>query len=177
MHEFTFTQATPDFDLDEVVTYGRSQGVELIGYHETGANLVNYLAQVDDAMALYERLGIHNIKIGQAGTRLNMTEWHHGQFGVRYYREVLEKAARHRLAVNFHEPIKDTGERRTWPHMMTREGARGQEYDAWSEGNPPSHHVILPFTRMLAGPMDFTPGMFDLHPVRDGKPRDSLLFW
>jgi alpha-glucosidase len=162
MHEFSFTRSTPDFDLEDVVAYGRSKGVELIGYHETGSNLVNYLAQIDEAMALYERLGIHNIKIGQVGTRLNMEEWHHGQFGVRYYREVLEKAAEHKLAVNFHEPIKDTGERRTYPHMMTREGARGQEYDAWSEGNPPSHHVILPFTRMLASPMDFTPGVLDV---------------
>ena len=156
--------------MEEVVAYGRSRGVELIGYHETGANLVNYLAQVDEAMALYERLGVHNIKIGQVGTRLNMKEWHHGQFGVRYYREILEKAAEHRLAVNFHEPIKDTGERRTYPNMMTREGARGQEYNAWSEGNPPSHDVILPFTRMLASPMDFTPGVFDVMiKERDGR--------
>jgi alpha-glucosidase len=170
MHQFSFTESTPDFDLEAVAAYARERGVELIGYHETGANLVNYLAQVEDGMALYQRLGIHNIKIGQVGTRLNMKEWHHGQFGVRYYRRVLEKAAEHQLAVNFHEPIKDTGERRTYPHMMTREGARGQEYNAWSEGNPPSHHVILPFTRMLASPMDFTPGIFDVMiKERDGR--------
>lgn len=170
MHEFTFTRPTPDFDLEEVVRYGRSKGVELIGYHETGSNLINYLAQIDEAMALYERLGIHNIKIGQVGSRLNMKEWHHGQFGVRYYREVLKKAAEHQLAVNFHEPIKDTGERRTYPNMMTREGARGQEYNAWSEGNPPSHHLILPFTRMLGSPMDFTPGVLDVMiKERDGR--------
>ncbi len=170
MHQFSFTQSTPDFDLEQVVAYGRSKGVELIGYHETGSNLVNYLAQIDDGMALYQRLGIHNIKIGQVGSRLNMTEWHHGQFGVRHYRSVLKKAAEYGLAVNFHEPIKDTGERRTYPNMMTREGARGQEYNAWSEGNPPSHTVILPFTRMLCSPMDFTPGIMDVMiKERDGR--------
>jgi alpha-glucosidase len=162
MHEFSFTQFTPDFDLQVIADYARSKGVKLIGYHETGSNLTNYLAQIDDGMALYQKMGMNDIKIGQVGTRLNMEEWHHGQSGVRYYREVLKKAAEYQLAVNFHEPIKDTGERRTYPHMMTREGARGQEYNAWSEGNPPSHHVILPFTRMLCSPMDFTPGVFDV---------------
>ncbi|MBN1821381.1 MAG: glycoside hydrolase family 97 catalytic domain-containing protein, partial [Prolixibacteraceae bacterium] len=162
MHMFNFTESTPDFDLTEVVHYGDSKGVKLIGYHETGSNLINYLKQIDDGMGLYQKLGIHDIKIGQVGSKLNMKEWHHGQFGVNYYRHVLETAAKYQLAVNFHEPIKDTGERRTYPNMLSREGARGMEYDAWSEGNPPDHYVILPFTRMLAGPMDFTPGIFDI---------------
>jgi alpha-glucosidase len=91
-----------------------------------------------------------------------MKEWHHGQFGVDYYRYVLKKAADYQLTVNFHEPIKATGERRTYPNMLMREGARGQEYNAWCEGNPPEHTVILPFTRLLSGPMDFTPGIFDV---------------
>ncbi|MBK6282111.1 MAG: glycoside hydrolase family 97 protein [Draconibacterium sp.] len=163
MHMFSFTQSTDDFNLEEVVKYGDSKGVKLIGYHETGSNLINYLAQIDSGMALYQKMGIHDIKIGQVGSRLNMKEWHHGQFGVNYYRSVLKKAAEYQLAVNFHEPIKDTGERRTYPNMMSREGARGMEYDAWSEGNPPDHTLKLVFTRMLAGPMDFTPGIFDLN--------------
>lgn len=166
MHEFSFTEEADGFDLEAVVEYARKNGVQIIGYHETGSNLGNYRRQIDDGMDLYESLGIHDVKIGQVGSRLNVTanrkEWHHGQFGVRYYREVLEKAAEHKLTVNFHEPIKDTGERRTFPNMMSREGARGQEYNAWSEGNPPSHTATLPFTRMLAGPMDFTPGVLDV---------------
>lgn len=162
MHMFSFTKSTDDFNLEEVVKYGDSKGVKLIGYHETGSNLINYLAQIDSGMALYQKMGIHDIKIGQVGSRLNMKEWHHGQFGVNYYRYVLKKAAEYQLAVNFHEPIKDTGERRTYPHMMSREGARGMEYDAWSDGNPPNHTLNLVFTRMLSGPMDFTPGIFDL---------------
>lgn len=162
MHLFSFTDEADGFDLKKVTDYARENGVSIIGYHETGSNLINYRKQMDDGMALYKSMGIHNIKIGQVGSRLNMTEWHHGQFGVNYYREVLKKAAEYQLAVNFHEPIKDTGERRTYPNMMSREGARGQEYDAWSEGNPPSHTATIPFTRMLSGPMDFTPGIFDV---------------
>lgn len=162
MHEFSFTESVDNFNMKEVVDYGKKKGVNLIGYHETGSNLINYLDQIDAGFALYREMGIHDIKIGQVGSLLNMEEWHHGQFGVNYYRYVLKKAAEYKLAVNFHEPIKDTGERRTYPNMMTREGARGMEYDAWSEGNPPNHMAIIPFTRMLAGPMDFTPGTFDI---------------
>ncbi len=169
MHMFSFTQNANNFDLAKVVDYGRKKGVEIIGYHETGSNLVNYLKEIDAGFALYKKLGIHNVKIGQVGSRLNLKEWHHGQFGVRYYRYVLEKAAQYGLAVNFHEPIKDTGERRTYPNMMAREGARGMEYNAWSEGNPPSHEATIPFTRMLAGPMDFTPGVIDVE-VKQGYP-------
>ena len=162
MHQFIFTESVKDFDLSEVANYGRERGVNLIGYHETGSNLINYLEQIDDALALYKKHGIHHIKIGQVGTKLNMKEWHHGQFGVNYYAYVLNKAHEYQMAVNFHEPIKPTGLRRTYPNMMTCEGARGMEYNAWSEGNPPNHETIIPFTRLLAGPMDYTPGIFDV---------------
>jgi alpha-glucosidase len=104
------------------------------------------------------------IKIRDESGRMRSLEWHHGQYMVRHYRRVIETAAQYHIMLNVHEPIKDTGERRTYPNMMTREGARGQEYDAWSEdgGNPPAHTTILPFTRMMAGPFDLTPGTFDL---------------
>ena len=162
MHMFSFTEEADGFDLKAVADYARQKGVKIIGYHETGSNIINYRKQIDAGMALYQSVGIHDIKIGQVGSRLNMKEWHHGQFGVNYYREVLKKAVDYKLTVNFHEPIKDTGERRTYPNMMSREGARGQEYNAWSEGNPPSHTATIPFTRMLSGPMDFTPGILDV---------------
>ena len=169
MHMFSFTQCADNFDIEKVTAYAKSKGVNIIGYHETGSNLVNYLKEIDAGFALYQRLGIHNVKIGQVGSKLNMKEWHHGQFGVNYYRYVLKKAAEYGLAVNYHEPIKDTGERRTYPNMMAREGARGMEYNAWSEGNPPNHETILPFTRLLAGPMDFTPGILDVE-IKQGYP-------
>lgn len=169
IHTFSFTENADNFNLEEVVKYGRSKGVEIIGYHETGSNIYNYLTEIDAAFALYKKVGIHNVKIGQVGSMMNMKEWHQGQYGVRYYRYVLEKAAQYGLAVNFHEPVKDTGERRTYPNMMAREGARGMEYNAWSEGNPPSHEAILPFTRFLSGPMDFTPGVIDVE-IKKGYP-------
>lgn len=172
MHMFSFTQEANDFDLIKVTDYAKQNGVNIIGYHETGSNIINYLKQIDEGMNLYQKVGIHDVKIGQVGSRLNMKEWHHGQFGVNYYRYVLEKAAQHQLTVNFHEPIKDTGERRTYPNMMSREGARGQEYNAWSEGNPPGHTATIPFTRMLSGPMDFTPGVLDVEIKQGFEGRD-----
>jgi alpha-glucosidase len=91
-------------------------------------------------------------------------EWHHGQYMVRHHQKVVEEAARRHIQIDVHEPVKDTGLRRTWPNLMTREGARGQEYEAWDPagGNPPEHATILPFTRLLAGPMDYTPGVLGL---------------
>jgi alpha-glucosidase len=169
MHMFSFTQCADNFDIDKVVEYGNEKGVELIGYHETGSNLINYMKQIDEGFATYKRLGIHTVKIGHVGSRLNMKEWHHGQFAVNYFRYVLEKAAEYDLAVFYHESIKDTGERRTYPNMLAREAARGQEYNAWSEGNPPNHAVILPFTRMLSGPMEYTPGVLDVE-IKQGFP-------
>ncbi|MDD5148864.1 MAG: glycoside hydrolase family 97 protein [Flavobacterium sp.] len=169
MHMFSFTKCADNFDIDKVVEYGKQKGVELIGYHETGSNLINYLKEIDEGFAMYKRLGIHTIKIGHVGGKLNMKEWHHGQFGVNYFRYVLKKAAEYDLAVFYHEPIKDTGERRTYPNMLAREAARGQEYNAWSEGNPPNHVTILPFTRMLSGPMDYTPGVLDVE-IKKGYP-------
>lgn len=169
MHMFSFTKCADNFDIDKVVEYGNQKGVELIGYHETGSNLINYLKEIDEGFAMYKRLGIHTVKIGHVGSKLNMKEWHHGQFGVNYFRYVLKKAAEYDLAVFFHEPIKDTGERRTYPNMLAREAARGQEYNAWSEGNPPNHVTILPFTRLLSGPMDYTPGVLDVE-IKQGYP-------
>ncbi|WP_029034429.1 glycoside hydrolase family 97 protein [Salinimicrobium terrae] len=169
MHQFSFTDATDDFDLKEVTDYAAENGVQIIGYHETGSNIDNYLQQIDSAFALYNKMGIRDVKIGHVGSMLNMKEWHHGQFGVNYFRYVLKKAAEYNLTVLFHEPIKDTGERRTYPNMMAREGARGIEYNAWSEGNPPDHVTILPFTRFLAGPMDFTAGILDVE-ISQGYP-------
>jgi alpha-glucosidase len=162
MHVFSFTQSTPDFNFEEVILYAREHQVKIVGYHETGSNIENYLAQIDDGMGMYHHAGMESIKIGQVGSRLNMKEWHHGQFGVDYYQTVLKKAADYKLAVNFHEPIKPTGLSRTFPHLMSCEGGRGQEYNAWSEGNPPEHETTLPFTRLLGGPMDFTPGIFGI---------------
>lgn len=159
----SFTETTSDFDLELVQHYAKSKGVSLQSYQESSASTRNYLIQVDTAFAQLKSLGIQKAKIGHVGAMLDKSEYHYGQYGVNYYRDVLTKAAEYQVAVNFHEPIKDTGERRTYPNMLTREGARGMEYNAWGNGgNPVDHASILSFTRLLESPMDFTPGIFDL---------------
>ena len=161
---FNFTESYPDFDLEEVTEYGREQGVALMGHHETGGDVPSYERQMADAYALYDSVGVPAVKTGYAGMIRPEGVYHHGQQMVNHYREVVKLAAKHQIAINAHEPIKPTGIRRTWPNMMTREGVRGMEYNAWSEGNPPAHTTILPFTRMVAGPLDYTPGIFNLTP-------------
>lgn len=161
-HAFDFLTSYPDFDLENVVQYGREKGVVIIGHHETGGDIPTYEEQIDWAFSLYEKLGIPALKTGYAGTIVPEGQHHHGQWMVNHYRMVVQKAAEYHLMIDAHEPIKPTGIRRTYPNMMTREGVRGMEYNAWSDGNPPEHTTIVPFTRMLAGPMDYTPGIFDL---------------
>ena len=158
---FDYTQAYADFDIDEIMRYAKEKGIEVIGHHETGGNVINYENQLDETYRWTKDKGINCVKTGYAGG-LPDGHNHHGQYNVRHYRKVVETAARHEITLNVHEPIKPTGIRRTYPNMMTREGARGMEWNAWSEGNPPEHHVMLPFTRLLAGPMDYTPGTFDI---------------
>lgn len=159
---FDFLQSYPDFDLPEVVDYASRRGVSIIGHHETGGDVTGYEKQIDRAFRLYQKLGINAVKTGYAGSIYPRGQHHHGQWMARHYRMVVKKAARYHLMIDAHEPIKPTGTGRTYPNMMTREGVRGMEYNAWSEGNPPIHTTILPFTRMLAGPADYTPGIFDL---------------
>jgi len=171
---FDFTTPYPDFDLEGVAQYALDKGVRLMGHHETSANVINYEEQMEDAFALYEELGVRAVKTGYVGHGTEIVwydndgnenhEWHHGQFMVEHHQRVVELAAKHKISLNVHEGVKDTGLRRTWPNLMTREVARGQEYNAWGGegGNPPDHVVILPFTRNLSGPFDYTPGIVEL---------------
>ncbi|MCF8365732.1 MAG: glycoside hydrolase family 97 protein [Bacteroidales bacterium] len=161
---FDFVTPYPDYDLKEVVRYGKEKGVDLIMHHETSAAVRTYDQQLDTAFKLMQSLGIHAVKTGYVGKIIPKGEYHHGQWMVNHYRKVLETAAQYNIAVNAHEPIKATGIRRTYPNAIAREGLRGQEFNAWSAdgGNPPEHLPIVAFTRMLAGPIDFTPGIFNL---------------
>jgi len=170
---FSFTEPYPDFDITAITDYARARGVRLIGHHETSGNISNYEDQIGAAFDLYESVGVRQVKTGYVadGGQLERVddqgvmhyEWHDGQFGVDHYLRVLKEAARRHISINTHEPVKDTGLRRTYPNWISREGARGQEYNAWGDPpNPPEHTTMLPFMRMLAGPMDFTPGIFDL---------------
>jgi alpha-glucosidase len=161
---FSFTRPYPDYDLPGLAAYATQKGVKLIAHNETSGGIVNYERQLDSAFALYRSLGIDAIKSGYVTDTVDGGHSHYSQYAVRHHRKVIETAAKYGIMLDVHEPIHDTGERRTWPNMMTREGARGQEYNAWSGegGNPPEHETILFFTRLLAGPMDFTPGVFDI---------------
>lgn len=161
---FDFVTPYPDYDLKEVVRYGNEKGVELIMHHETSAAPRTYDQQMDTAYKLMQSLGIHSVKTGYVGKIIPKGEYHHGQWMVQHYRRALEAGAKYQVAVNAHEPIKDTGIRRTYPNAIAREGLRGQEFNAWATdgGNPPEHLPIIAFTRMLAGPIDFTPGVFEI---------------
>jgi alpha-glucosidase len=161
---FSFTQAYPDYDLKAVSAYAKQKGVRLIVHNETSGGVENYERQLDSAYTLYRSMGLDAIKSGYVTDLTTEGHSHYSQYMVRHYRRVIEAAAQYGIMLNVHEPMHDTGERRTWPNMLSREGARGQEYNAWSGdgGNPPEHETILFFTRLLAGPMDFTPGIFDL---------------
>ena len=143
-----------------VVAYGKSKGVEFVAHNETGANIDNYEAQIDEAFALYERLGIHYLKTGYVGQIPG--QYTYSQRSVNHFRLVLEKAARHKINVVCHECVHATGEMRTYPNALAREAVRGQEYDAFSAGNTPAHTLTIPFTRMLSGPMDYTPGIMNI---------------
>lgn len=162
-YRFSFTKAYPDFDLKEVCRYAASKGVKLIGHHETGGFAANYERQLSDAFKLYQENGVNSVKTGYVNKYIDGKEWHDSQYAVRHYRKVFEEAAKYGIMIDNHEPVKPTGLCRTYPNFMTQEGGRGQEYDAWSQdgGNPPSYTTVIPFTRMLAGPFDFTPGTFN----------------
>jgi len=161
---FDFVTPYPDYDLKEVVRYAQENNEKIIMHNETSAAIMTYERQIDTAFALYKSLGIHTVKTGYVGKIIPKGEYHHGQWMVNHYRKVMEKAAEYQIMLDVHEPIKPTGLRRTYPNLMSGEGLRGQEFNAWSPdgGNPPEHLTIIPFTRMLAGPIDYTPGIFDI---------------
>ena len=158
-----FTVSAPDFNLEEVASYANSQGIELVGHHETVGFVDNYESQLEDAYNFYAVNNVHYIKTGYAGSRITINgkkEYHHSQVGVNHYQKTVELAAQKKIMLDIHEPIKGTGIERTWPNLLTREGARGQEYEGGAIR--PSHACYLPYTRLLAGGMDYTNGIFDI---------------
>lgn len=159
---FDFVTPYEDFDLEEITKYATSKNIEFIGHVETGGAAQSFETNLDKIFSMYHNLGVKTVKTGYAGGIQTKGQYHHGQFMVNHYRNVVEQAAKYQIMIDAHEPIKPTGIRRTYPNMMTREGTRGMEWNAWSSGNPPEHHTILPFTRGLAGPIDYTPGTFDI---------------
>lgn len=180
--QFSYTEPYADFNIEAVASYANARGVRLIGHHETGGHMSEYAAVMGEGFDFYEALGVRSVKTGYVGPAKSLKridengetrlEWHDSQFAVNHYQRVVEEAAKRRIAINTHEPVKDTGLRRTYPNWITREGSRGMEFNVWGEQpNPPDHEPYLAFTRLLAGPMDFTPGIFDLELTINGKIR------
>lgn len=176
---FDFVTPYPDYNLAEVQRYAQSKGMTLIMHHETSSAPRTYEKQLDTAYRLMRSLQIPAVKTGYVGPLLPKGEWHYGQWMVNHYQKTVETAAKYGIALDIHEPVTGTGLRRTYPNLMSREGARGQEFSAWSSdgGNPPSHIPYLAFTRMLSGPMDYTPGIFNLslEPYKENHPIQTTL--
>lgn len=176
---FDFTTPYPDYDLEYLAGYAADKGVELIMHHETSGAVARYEERMEEAYTLMKKLGIHSVKTGYVGTIIPDGEYHHGQWMVNHYQKTLEVGAKYQIAINMHEPIKATGLRRTYPNAISREGARGQEYNAWAGdgASPPDHLPTIAFTRMLAGPFDYTPGIFNLSlkPHKDDHPIKSTI--
>ena len=162
---FSFTEPYDDWNMDYLSQLADSLGVQIIGHNETGGNAADYEQQLEAAYAYHQAHGIHAIKTGYVSPIIRTVDglqWNKGQSGVRHYRKIIETAAKYHIAIDNHEPVMPTGLQRTWPNLMTQEGVRGQEWNAWSAdgGSPCSHVTILPFTRVMAGPVDYTPGVF-----------------
>lgn len=159
---FDFTTPYPDFDLKVVNEYAKSKGVKMIMHHETSGSVANYERHLDRAMDLMKKYGYPAVKSGYVGRIIPRGEFHDGQTMVNHFNYVARRMAENKLMVNSHESSRPTGYSRTYPNYIAAEAARGNEFNAWSNGNPPMHETILPFTRLLGGPMDYTPGIFEI---------------
>jgi alpha-glucosidase len=171
-YDMDFAKPTEDFDADMLVAYAKKKGVRLIGHHETGGAASHYEKQFDAAFKFAADRNYMVVKTGyvtdaaqmerQDGDGKTIREWHQGQWMVNHQIRVLETAAKYKIGIDAHEPVKGTGLQRTYPNYVAREGMRGMEYNAWGGKNPPEHEANVVFTRMLEGPMDFTPGILSL---------------
>ena len=157
---FDFVTPYPDFDLKYLNDYAHSKGVKLLMHHETSSSTINYERHLEDALNLMNRYGYDAVKTGYVGDIIPRGDHHFSQSMVNHYQYVVEQAAKHHVMVNAHEAVRPTGLCRTWPNLVGNESARGGEYEAFG-GNAPYHTVILPFTRLQGGPMDYTPGIFE----------------
>jgi glucan 1,4-alpha-glucosidase len=159
---FDFVTAYPDFDVTGLQRYAADKGVKLIMHHETSGAATNYERRMCEAYRFMKEHGYDSVKTGYVGRIIPRGEHHDGQWMVNHYLRVAEETARHRIMLDAHEPVRPTGLHRTYPNWLASEAARGNEFNAWSSGNPPEHETILPFTRLVGGPMDYTPGIFQI---------------
>ncbi len=159
---FDFVTPYPDFDIKALNDYAHSRGVRLMMHHETSSSVRNYERHLEDAYRLMNHYGYNAVKSGYVGNIIPRGEHHYGQWMVNHYQHCVELAAKHHIMVNAHEAVRPTGLCRTWPNLIGNESALGTEYQAFS-GTRPGHTAILPFTRLQGGPMDYTPGIFEMN--------------
>ncbi|MFL9484223.1 glycoside hydrolase family 97 protein [Chitinophagaceae bacterium LWZ2-11] len=159
---FDFVTPYPDFDVKGIMEYAASKGVKMIMHNETSGSATNYERQMDTAFRFMNKFGYPSVKTGYVGRIIPRGEHHDGQWMVQHYTRVAQKAADHHIMLDAHEPMRPTGLQRTYPNWMACEAGRGNEYNAFSTGNAPEHETILPFTRLMGGPMDYTPGIFKI---------------
>lgn len=159
---FDFVTPYPDFDIQQISDYAKSKNVKMIMHHETSGSVANYERRLDRALNVMKKYGYPAVKTGYVGKIIPRGEFHDGQSMVNHFNYVPQRAAEYKIMVNSHESSRPTGVSRTWPNYIAAEAARGNEFNGWSNGNPPTHETILPFTRLLGGPMDYTPGVFEI---------------
>lgn len=157
---YSFTKAYPDFDVKELQRYAASKGVKIIMHHETTSSVADYERQMHDAFRFMKENGYNAVKTGYVGPIIPRSEHHDGQWMVNHYNRVAETAAQYHIMVNSHEAVRPTGMYRTYPNWIAQESARGTEFESFN-GIRPDHQTILPFTRLMGGPMDYTPGIFE----------------
>ncbi|RGR99970.1 glycoside hydrolase family 97 protein [Phocaeicola coprocola] len=157
---YSFTKAYPDFDVKELQRYAASKGVKIIMHHETTSSVADYERQMHDAFRFMKENGYDAVKTGYVGPIIPRSEHHDGQWMVNHYNRVAETAAQYHIMVNSHEAVRPTGMYRTYPNWIAQESARGTEFESFN-GIRPDHQTILPFTRLMGGPMDYTPGIFE----------------
>lgn len=157
---YSFTKPYPDFDVEELQRYAASKGVKIIMHHETTSSVADYERQLHDAFRFMKKYGYDAVKTGYVGPIIPRSEHHDGQWMVNHYNYVAKTAADYKIMVNSHEAVRPTGMCRTYPNWIAQESARGTEFESFN-GNNPDHTTILPFTRLMGGPMDYTPGIFE----------------
>src|SRR5690606_21587355 len=158
---FDFVTPYPDFDVAAIRDYAKSKNIKLMMHHETSSSVRNYERHLDTAYKFMKANGYDAVKSGYVGSILPRGENHYDQWIVNHYQYALEKAAEYQIMVNAHEAVRPTGIARTWPNLIGNESARGTEYQAFG-GSKPNHVAMLPFTRLIGGPMDYTPGIFEM---------------
>ncbi len=159
---FDFVTPYPDFNIDEITKYAAEKGVKMIMHNETSGSATNYERQMDTAFRFMKKYGYTSVKTGYVGRIIPRGEHHDDQWMIDHYVRVAEKAAHYQIMLDAHEPVRPTGLQRTYPNWMACEAGRGNEYNAFSNGNSPAHETIMPFTRLMGGPMDYTPGIFKI---------------